>query len=298
MAQHQRRRVRFRRPGLVVTHADAVDLGELRRGPCRSWAPRVAARDRGPGFQAWHASPPSLCHSPQCARAAQDSGNAGARSSPIFALRSSLGRRRRFMVQKLHDERADVTAEHQGGFTCRSSLGLTPIPPASRWDAPLELTRRGSRTLLDQFRQGVSRQTRPRIHGPPDHLRRTRSIGRQPRGQGVASDRRQARARMSGLFFCRTRRIIRSRFSACCAPAAWSSTIRRSTPRRRWNTRSSDSETDILITLDLAALYPQMSGLLGKDARDAAGDRRSRGILRPSPGRSRPSRSAPSNSPR
>ena len=127
-----------------------------------------------------------------------------------------------------------------------------------------------------------------RLHGPAASPtpNSTRSSTARPRAFRRSAS---SRACMSGSI-CPTARNSRSPFSACCARAA---TIVNYSPLDAAKTlehKLADSETDILVTLDLAALYPQMSGRRrALDGRQASRHRRSRRILRRARADARPS---------
>ena len=127
-----------------------------------------------------------------------------------------------------------------------------------RPDAPLDIS--SLQSVLEKGRERFRRQARARLHGQAHVLRGARRA-REPRRGRIPEARRQARRARRALpaehASLRDRLLRRPEGGR----RRWSTT-RRSTRCTTLEFKVDDSETDILVTLDLASLYPQAEKLL------------------------------------
>ena len=136
---------------------------------------------------------------------------------------------------------------------------IKSYPPGVRWDADLELT--AVQDVLTNSAQAMAESSGARIHGPQITLRASSTRWRTARPRACKALGVKPGVHV-GLYLPNSPHYAIAFFGVLQAGGA----VVNYSPldaERVLEHKVEDSETDILVTLDLAALYPQMSGLLG-----------------------------------
>ena len=129
-----------------------------------------------------------------------------------------------------------------------------------------------------RHRREVAGPSRARFHGQADHLPRAEALADRA-AKGLQTARRQARACTSAST-CPTRRTTSIAFFGVLKAGGTVVNYSPLDAAQVLELKIEDSETDILVTLDLAALYPQMAATARHDAAEEARRRRSRRMSR------------------